>query len=295
FIFLFGGFWMFSQLNRKSELSVMRSAGLSIWRLIGPPVMFAACAGIFVVTALDPLASQMTGLSETLMDQKTGKQNSLVRVFGDGLWLRQHQGEETLIINADSLDDESATLRNVTVWRLDSEAVFLERVDAPSAELQNRQLRLEQAVLKARSQILPTKSPVYLLPTTISIDDLRAGTPAPESMPIWDLPRFADIAEAAGLPRVRYDMRYHDLLSTPVKLMAMVMIAAMFSLRPARSGGTFQLTIAGVIVGFALYFVTEFAGALGESGSAPASLAAWIPATLGGLFATTGLLIIEEG
>ncbi|MEO1014307.1 MAG: LPS export ABC transporter permease LptG [Pseudomonadota bacterium] len=295
FIFLLGGFWLFSQLNRRSELSVMRAAGMSIWKLIAPPVLFAAIAGAIVVGALDPLATRMTALSELLMNEKSGRESSLVRVFGDGIWLRQRDGEATLVINAGSLDDSSATLRDVTVWRLTSDSVFLERIDAARATLRDRLLRLEDASLKTESALLPRKTPVYVLPTNLEVEDFQSGTPAPESMALWELPRYAEVAEAAGLPRVRYDMRFHDLCSTPLKLMAMVMIAAVFSLRPARSGAAFKMAAIGVCVGFALYFTTEVTGALGESGAAPAALAAWAPAVIGAIVSVTGLLMIEEG
>lgn len=295
FIVLFGGFWMFAQLNRKSELSVMRSAGLSAWRLIGPAMLFAAAAGAFVVLALDPLATRLTGISEFLVNEKSGKETSLVQIFGDGMWLRQIDGDGTLIINAESIDDKTATLHNVTVWRLTRDSTFLERIDAPTAALAGRLLQLNEATLKSPDSKLPRKTPTYNISTTLTINDLRAGTPAPETMPIWDLPRFANVAEAAGVPRVRYDMRFHDLLSTPLKLVAMVMVAAIFTFRPVRSGGAFGMIVAGVAVGFGLYFLTEIAGALGESGAAPAALAAWIPAIVGGVAATTGLLMMEEG
>lgn len=295
FIFLLGGFWLFSQLNKRSELSVMRAAGISIWRLIGPPVLFSAVAGAVVVTALDPAASRMTALSELLMNEKSGRDSSLVRVFGDGIWLRQRDGDATIVINAGSLSDEDAALSDVTVWRLTSGSVFLERIDAPRAGLRDRMLRLEEASLRAPTELLPRKTPVYIVPTNLDVEDLRSGAPAPESMAVWDLPRYAKVAEAAGLPRVRYDMRFHDLCSTPLKLMSMVMIAAVFSLRPARSGAAFKMAAAGVCVGFALYFVTEVASALGESGTAPAALAAWAPAVIGAIAAVTGLLLIEEG
>ena len=42
FVFLFGSIWMFSQLNRRAEIAVMRAAGLSVWRLIGPAALVAA-------------------------------------------------------------------------------------------------------------------------------------------------------------------------------------------------------------------------------------------------------------
>ncbi|MEL7240615.1 MAG: LptF/LptG family permease, partial [Planctomycetota bacterium] len=116
----------------------------------------------------------------------------------------------------------------------------------------------------------------------------------PETMSVWQLPRFILLSEAAGLPTIRYHIRFHDLCSTPMKLIAMVLIAAIFSLKPMRSGGALKLLLAAIAVGFLLYVLSEVSTAFGESGIAPVALAAWTPAIVALLVALTSLLKFEE-
>ena len=295
FVFLFGSIWMFSQLNRRSEVSVMRSAGLSIWRLLGPAALIAALSGLLVIMIVDPLAARMLSYAETIMAEKKGEEKNLVRVFNDGIWLRQRDQEMQLIINAQGFNEEIAALEKVTVWRFGPDSVFYERIDADEAFLSGRTIELHDARLKSISEQQQRRSPIYAIETPLTPDDLRARVAPPETMSLWELPRFIMLAEAAGLPTTRYNIRFHDLCSTPLKLLAMVLIAAMFSLRPMRMGGALVLLIYTMGAGFLLYMLSEISTAFGESGLAPVALAAWTPAVVATLIALTGLLHLEDG
>ncbi len=294
FIVLFGSLWMFSQLNRRSELAVMRSAGLSIWRLIGPAAFLAAVGGFVLIVAIDPMAAKMMAYGDKMKIESRGQTASLVRVFGDGIWLRQRDADEQLIINAESFDGLAGALRNVTVWRLSPSATFVERIDAPQAALSGRTIELRDARMKTVGEKLAQRTPLYSVPTSLTLADLRENVPTPESMSIWDLPRFILLAEAAGLPTIRYNIRFHDLCSTPLKLTAMVLIAALFSIGPMRSGGTVRLVVAAIGCGFLLYVISEITAAMGESGIAPAPLAAWTPALIATIVAISLLMRHEE-
>ena len=295
FVFLFGAIWMFTQLNRRSEVSVMRSAGLSVWRLIAPAAFVAAIAGFLIITIVDPLSARMLAYGEQMKNDIRGKQASLVRVLGDGIWLRQRAANSFLIINARGFDETSSALNDVTVWRLSNDAAFRERIDAPQAILSDQTIELQDARLKTTADRLDHRSPIYAIKTTLTPDDLRERVAPPETMSLWELPRFILLAEAAGLPTVRYHIRFHDLCSTPLKLVAMVLIAAIFSLRPMRSGGAGKLLLYSIGAGFGLYILSEISTALGESGVAPVALAAWTPALVASLAAVTSLLQFEDG
>ncbi len=294
FIFLFAAMWMFTQLNRRSELAVMRSAGLSVWRLVGPAAFLAAAGGLVVIIAIDPLSARMTAYGEHMKNDIRGKSSSVVRVFGDGIWLRQRDADETMIINAAAFDAARGVLERVTIWRLSSDAAFVERIDAPEAQLSGRTIELKNARMKTAGSQLTQRTPLYSVPTALTLSALRENVPTPETMSIWDLPRFIVLAQTVGLPTVRYNIRFHDLCSTPLKLTAMVLIAALFSLGPIRSGGAFRLLIAGVGSGFALYILSEISTALGESGIVPEALAAWTPALVTTMIAVSLLMRLEE-
>ncbi|MCB2099008.1 MAG: LptF/LptG family permease [Parvularculaceae bacterium] len=211
FVFLFASIWMFTQLNRRSELAVMRSAGLSIWRLIGPAALLAALGGLALIIFIDPISAHMMSVGEKMKLDVRGQASSLVRVFGDGIWLRQRDEGEVLLINADSFDAERGALENVTIWRLDLAGVFKERIDAPDAVLAGRTIELRDARMKQPGDNFSKRTPSYSVPTQLTLADFRENVPPPESMSIWDLPRFILLAEAAGLSTSRYNIRFHDL------------------------------------------------------------------------------------
>jgi lipopolysaccharide export system permease protein len=295
FIFLFAAIWMFRELNRRSELAVMRAAGLSVWRLIGPPALLAALTGILVITLVDPLSTRMLSYAETMKSEARGQASSLVRFFGDGIWLRQRDRDETLLINAAAFDAATGGLSGVTVWRLSRGAVFEERIDAPAATLTGRTIELKDARMRLAGGGVSQRTPNYSIPTNLSLVNVRNSTPLPETMSVWDLPRFILIADSVGLSTVRYNMRFHDLCSTPLKLTAMVLIAALFSLGPVRQGGAFKLLLAAVGAGFGLYILSELAAALGEMAAVPEALAAWTPALAVAVLAIALLMRVEEG
>jgi lipopolysaccharide export system permease protein len=78
-------------------------------------------------------------------------------------------------------------------------------------------------------------------------------------------------------------------------LCAMVLIAATFTLRLTRRGGTTLLIAGGVAVGFILFFLTDVVFALGRNASIPVVLAAWTPAGVSVLLGLALLFHLEDG
>ena len=237
FVFLFGSIWMFHQLNKRSEISVMRSAGLSVWRLLGPAALIAAVSGFAVITALDPLSANLLTHAENLKTRKQGAESNLVQIYGDGIWLRQSDDKGQFIINARNYDEERAALEMVTIWRLDKDSAFLERIDAAQAYLSGRTLELHEARIRSPNSEDAAYTPLYAVKTSLTAENLRERASPPETMSLWRLPKFIMLADAAGVSTVRYDIRFHELCATPLKLVTMVLIATACSLRPPRSGG----------------------------------------------------------
>ena len=133
------------------------------------------------------------------------------------------------------------------------------------------------------------------IPTRLTIENIQDSFASPETMSFWELPEFIRILENAGFSAVKHRLYWHALLASPLLLVAMVLIAATFSLRPTRRGGTLAWAASGLFFGFVLYFVTDIVFALGLSASIPAVLAAWTPATVTMLLGMTSLLHLEDG
>ncbi|MGV6801765.1 MAG: LPS export ABC transporter permease LptG [bacterium] len=295
FIFLFGTIFALSQLNRRSEIAVMRSAGLSVWQVLTPALLLSLITGVLIFSVADPIASRMTNHAEVLKDELRGKSSNFLKVMKGGIWLRQQDQDNSIIIHAENFHEKTNILQRVTFWRLSSEGEFLERWDAKRAKLQDKEFVLQNATLRKAGSQDQQVFKSYKLPSAYEVSDLQEQISKPEAMSVWDLPDFIILAEEAGLPSVRYKLRYQELISLPLKLFAMVLIAAAFSLKPVRSGGTVILIIGGILSGFLLFIIAEISNATAEAQIVPVTLAAWGPAILAVLIATTMLLHTEDG
>ena len=76
---------------------------------------------------------------------------------------------------------------------------------------------------------------------------------------------------------------------------AMVLIAAAFSLRFFRFGGIQKMVLGGVGAGFVLYVATKLVGDLGGSGLLNPLVAGWSPAIVASLLGAFALLNQEDG
>jgi lipopolysaccharide export system permease protein len=295
FIFLFGTMWAFFQLNRRSEIAVMRSAGLSVWKIAMPAMILAIVSGVIIPTLIDPIASNMSALAQHEKNAIRGKKAQLLKELQGDIWLRQREGDVALILHAEGYDPEQNLLSDVTLWKRTLEGVFLERWDAQTAVIADKQFILQDAQLNTADNQNTDIRQTQIVPSAFNLSDLRESIARPDQMSIWALPGFIQLAHDAGLPTVKYHLRLNDLLSTPLKLLAMILIAAGFSMQPVRSGGTASLILSGIAAGFLLFIIAELSNATAEAQVVPVFLAAWAPAMLATLLALTLLLHTEDG
>ncbi|MCI5046166.1 MAG: LPS export ABC transporter permease LptG [Aquisalinus sp.] len=295
FIFLFGTMWAFYQLNRRSEIAVMRSAGMSVWRIISPVALLSLCLGVIILTLLDPLASRMSAQADAEKNSIRGKSTQLLTTVEGDIWVRQRTDDLALILHAEKYNLSQRTLSDVTIWKRDLQGVFIERWDADKVVLENKQFVLADAYRSRPGDTKPVLVEAEIIPSAFDLEDLREDIAKPDSLSIWTLRDFTQVIEDAGLPIVAYQLRYHDLISLPVKLMAMVLIAALFSMKPLRSGGTLPLILSGIAAGFVLFISSELSNATAEAQVAPVWLAAWAPAAIAVLLSLTMLLYTEDG
>ena len=135
----------------------------------------------------------------------------------------------------------------------------------------------------------------YWLETDLTLTRIQDNFASPDTMSFWKLSDFIDTLEEAGFSAIRHRLQWHSLLATPLLMCAMVLIAATFSLRHTRRGGTTFVIASGVFTGFVLYFFSDVVFALGLSDSIPVTLAAWAPSGVASMLGLAMLLHLEDG
>jgi lipopolysaccharide export system permease protein len=292
FCVLFGTMAAFIELTRKLELIVARAVGVSVWQFLLPPIAIALFLGIASVALLNPISADMRQQADVIEAQifgRTGQSEA-----DESLWIRQTSVDGQAFLHADRATDGAAALSGINAYVYDRNGHFEEKVTAEKGRLQPGVWRLKNALIAAPGE-KAAKVGTYLIASNVTPDHLAETFLAPESVPFWALPRLRRETDKAGLDSTSFSLQYQTLLARPLLLVAMVLIAAAFSLRFFRFGGIGRMVGGGLGAGFVLYLLTKMVADLGASGLLSVSVAAWSPAIVGSMLGALALLHREDG
>ena len=291
---------LFIGLARTSELIVTRAAGRSALRALAAPVAVSLIAGILAVTTLGPIAAATSKRYAALSETYRSGGASTLAVSSEGLWLREGSSQGQSVIRAARSNTDASVLYDVTFVAYAPEGGPVRRIDAGSAALIDGAWSLRNAkVWPLAAGLNPEASAVQhetlKLPSTLTLDRIRETLGTAAGVSIWDMQVFIEQLEQAGFSARRHHVWFQAELARPLFLTGMVLIAAAFTMRHTRFGGTGAAVIATLLLGFTLYFVHSFAQILGENGQIPIPMAAWAAPVASILLALGLLLHTEDG
>jgi lipopolysaccharide export system permease protein len=182
----------------------------------------------------------------------------------------------------------------VSVFRLDGRDRLLTRIEATQATLSGGAWQLQNA-RAIRPEQMPEPPATIDLPTDLTVARVQESFASPDTLSFWTLPDFIALLDRSGFSSIRHRLHFQSLLAQPLLCATMALVAAGFSMRPARRGGVAQMIASGVATGFALFVVSKIAEEFGQTGALPVALAAWAPAVSGMMVAIALLLHTEDG
>lgn len=294
FTVLFAAMATFWRLTRSHELVVARAAGVSVWQFLLPVLGSSVVIGLLTVTAFNPLASILLSRYEHLEASYIRNQTSMLAVEKTGLWLRQADQNGQSVIHATRVKQEEVSLQEVIVFRYAKQDRFVDRIDAREAELRANSWLLFDAWVSRPGEPSVFHETLELA-TDLTVDRILESFAPPETISFWDLPDFIELMQASGFSAIPHQLQFNRLLALPMLFVAMVLLAATFSLRPQRRGRVGLVILAGMLTGFLLYFISNFVFAIGLSGTIPVVLAAWTPAGVSLMLGVAMLLHLEDG
>ncbi|MGH7066878.1 MAG: LPS export ABC transporter permease LptG [Acetobacteraceae bacterium] len=300
FAVLLGGIYAFWHLTRSSELVVARAAGVSIWQILGAPFAVAVLVGGFATAVISPVSSVTYARAVALDDAYLKVGAGPLTINGGQLWLRQSDGglvkDGVAIIHAASvgLRHKVLTARQVSVFRLDAHDRLLQRIEAGGGQLVRGAWVFSDARTLEPGH-LPTAAGKIRIPTDLTVERVQESFASPDTLSVWELPGFITLLARSGFSTVAHRLYFQTLLALPLFCGTMSLVAAGFSMRPARRGLVAQMLLSGAAAGFALFLISKVAVEYGKSGALPALLAAWAPAAAGLMLAVALLLHLEDG
>lgn len=292
---------LFLGLARSSELVIARASGRSALRSLMAPVLACIAAGGVTVAVFNPLVAATAQEYEALSNRYSQGSGSVLSISPEGLWLRQGDAGGQMVIRAAHTNTDGTVLQDVTFLAFGPDAAPLYRVEAARAALTAGAWQLSDAkrwplddpsaIAERQAQRFETLT----VPSDLTRERIRDSFGSPSDVPIWQLPDFIAELERAGFSALQHRVWFQMELALPAFYVAMMLIAAGFTMRHTRFARTGPMVMLALGLGLALFFLRNFVQLMGESGQIPVALAAWSPPAIG-IFLSLGLLLhLEDG
>lgn len=273
-VVLIGTLLGLSSLALNSELIAIRAAGVSKARIIGAAmktgllmVVVAALVGEYVVPQAETEAQ--AGRAEALA-------GSLKRADG-GLWLR----DGGAFVNIGEVLPDKSLLR-VNIYEVAPDFQMRQHVYAERARYQEGRWYLEQVQASRidRRQIETQREEKRVWGAGLTPQVVSLFTVRPEALSIGQLYGYIAHLQRNNLDAARYVLAMYQKLLMPLATALMIVLAAPFVFRPARSGGMAQRVFLGIVFGLAFVVVHRTLGHLAVIYGVPPLFAAVAPLIL---------------
>lgn len=293
FVALFAAMGVLMSLNRRQELVVARSVGVSAWQFLGPLCLASFLTGAVAVGAINPLAAWSLGAVEEIESTFRGwapDTSDELRIP----WFSQNTAEGVTIIGASRTARRGTLLGDAVFLRIDHDGNLIERYDARTATLEDGRWKLDDVQRVSADRQKEQLDSVEII-SELRPEYIQDRLSSPQTIPVYQLPGVIEVAKALGLQPNRFAMHFHSLVALPMLMVAMTLIAATVSLRFARMGQSASVILGGILAGFLLYVALVVFTAFGNVGFIPPVLAAWVPVIVAMFFGVTFLLHREDG
>ena len=291
---------LFLSLARTSELVITRASGRSALRSLISPIIVALVIGAFAVAVFNPIVAATSKQYEIAASRHAQGTSSTLSISREGLWLRQGGPEGQTVIRALRSNLDGTELYGVTFLGFGPEGQPRYRVEAEAAALESGGWQVTDAKEwrfdgTGNAEQTAQTHDRFQIASDLTLDQIRDSFGTPSSIPIWELGSFIKKLERAGFSARSHRVWMQMELALPLMMAAMVLIGAGFTMRHTRFGRTGTMVLIALGLGFAIYFIRNFAQILGESGQIPVLLAAWSPPTAAIALSLGILLNLEDG
>lgn len=273
------------KLSGSSEITAMRSGGISFKRIAAPILIAGFVVSMFSVIwaekVVPPAKTEYARIIdyEIKHDTKPKTQDHIVikTIKNDKL---------DRLTYARTFDEEQGVLKDITIEEFqDGKLARIQKT--PMAKWTNGTWIMEGGSITdltgaagvSRSMTFDKQVlPIAATPTAITLDQKT-----PEQMTIGELKAYIGILERQYMPTSKYVMEMYMRFSIPLASFFFALIGVPLGMQGQRTGTSMGLGISVVII-FVYYSVMTFMTGLGNGGALPPIIAALVPNALCGAF-----------
>ena len=282
----------FGRLSGSSEITAMRSGGISFYRLAMPVFVVALGVSIFAVFFTELVVPQSNAAYNNLVNNEIKQSDTLksqdhviIKDLKDGILER--------LTYARRFEEGTSTMYGVSIQQFEDERLVGVEI-AEKAVYSDKQWTMYNGVITDLTpegkvgftmNFKEQKMPITKAPNAISNEQKK-----PEEMTIKELKQQIKVLQGQFVASNKYEVELQQRIAIPMASFVFALIGTPLGLQPNRSSSSIGLGIS-IIVIFIYYTILTVTTALGQGGAIPPILASWIP-NIAGII--VGYLLIRK-
>jgi len=282
---LMGTLFALARMSEHSEITVMRSSGLSLGQL----ALHVAAAGLaigFTTLVVGELVAPFT--EEAAKGLRLKATRSIVaREFRSGFWVK----DERSFVNIQDVTPETELL-NLRIYDFDASFRLkaISRAEKGTYAGPNKWTltNVELTHFEGERAILE-RVPTAVWNSVLTPDILSVLKIVPERMSAVNLRAYIEHLRENRQKATRYEIAFWQKIMYPLAAIAMMVMAIPFALGSARAGGVGARIVMGIMLGLAFHFAGRLFSHVGLLNDWPSLASAAIPTAIVALVAFFGL------
>lgn len=274
-----------SSYAQHSEVIVMKSAGLSSFRIVLP--MMAVCGGIAVAHFVFNETIVIEANEEYERWRHSGFRVDDVQLppAASGAWAT----DDNTVVRVQAVTRDGTILDRVTLYRRDDAGRLISLIAANFAAYVDGGWTLFDVRSFSVGKNAFVTEPKLAWETALSPDRFAALSIDPQTITFGELSETVGRLAGEGTTTNRLRTWLHHKVTGPLGTILMPLLGCLAAFGVFRSGALFFRVLAATGFGFSYFIIDNFMLAVGQFGTVPAALAAWAPMFL---FLSLGFLVL---
>jgi lipopolysaccharide export system permease protein len=287
---LMGTLFALARMSEQSEITVMRSSGLSLGQL----ALHVAGAGLVIALATVLLGELVAPFTEEAAKglRLKATRSIVAREFRSGFWVK----DERSFVNIQDVTPETELL-NLKIYDFDPEFRLkaISRAEKGTYAGPNKWTltNVELTHFEGERAVLE-RVPTAVWNSVLTPDILSVLKIVPERMSAANLLAYIEHLRENRQKATRYEIAFWSKLFSPAAAIVMMILAIPFALQSARAGGVGAKIVMGIMIGLAFHFAGRLFSHVGLLNDWPALLSAGAPVAIAALVAASLLVRAER-
>jgi lipopolysaccharide export system permease protein len=259
---LMGALFALSRLSEQSELTVMRTAGLSLARLSLGVAAVGTLVGLTSFVLAEYVAPHTQEYAKLLRLKATS--TIIAREFRSGFWLKD---DRRYINVGDVTADAEPRLLRLRIYEFDADFRMQKIVDAKEARfVRGTGWTLSDVIettFNAAGGVDVATRPAGTWATPLAPELLASVRIAPDQMSLARLTGYVDHLRSNQQKSAKYEIAFWNKLAYPFAAVIMLLLAIPFALTSNRKSGVGLKIVIGILIGVGFHFASRLVSHMG--------------------------------